>query len=211
MKNNIIWAVILVIVVGGLVAFAVTRNDADDQTETADTTMEQGSDDKMSDDKMESDEDDSHSSDDAMEKDGDAMMEQDGDAMMEKDGEAMEADAMDGEAMEVDDDKMMAKREGAYIDYDEARLSDANDGKVVLFFHAAWCPTCIAANADITANKADIPEGMTIMKVDYDTASALKDKYGVTYQHTFVQVDAEGNQLKKWNGGELDTIVDRAI
>ena len=44
------------------------------------------------------------------------------------------------------------------------------------------------------------------MKVDYDSASgaksqeiALKPKYGVTYQHTLVQVDANGNQVKKWN------------
>ncbi len=29
----------------------------------------------------------------------------------------------------------------------------------------------------------------------------LKKKYGVTYQHTLVQVDAAGNTIKKWSGG----------
>ncbi len=38
------------------------------------------------------------------------------------------------------------------------------------------------------------------VKTDYDTERELKKKYGVTYQHTFVQVDAQGNQIKKWGG-----------
>ena len=28
----------------------------------------------------------------------------------------------------------------------------------------------------------------------------LKKKYGVVYQHTFVQVDKDGNLIKKWSG-----------
>ena len=99
-----------------------------------------------------------------------------------------------------------AQRKGDYVNYDESRLSDANDGKVVLFFHAAWCPTCTVAEADIVAKKDEIPTGATIMKVDYDTATALKRKHSVVYQHTFVQVDANGDQLKKWSGGGLDTL-----
>ncbi len=41
---------------------------------------------------------------------------------------------------------------------------------------------------------------MTIVVVDFDTANDLRQKYGVTVQHTFVQVDAEGNELAKWSG-----------
>ena len=36
----------------------------------------------------------------------------------------------------------------------------------------------------------------------------LKKKYEVTYQHTFVQVDAQGNMIKKWSGGALADIID---
>jgi len=39
-----------------------------------------------------------------------------------------------------------------------------------------------------------------LLKVDYDKSTDLKRKYGVTYQHTFVQVDKGGHLLKKWSG-----------
>jgi hypothetical protein len=45
-----------------------------------------------------------------------------------------------------------------------------------------------------------IKEGVTILDVNYDTATDLKKKYGVTYQHTLVQVDTKGNQIAKWQG-----------
>lgn len=79
--------------------------------------------------------------------------------------------------------------------------------KNVLFFYASWCPTCRAADADITAKQSSIPKGVVIHKVDYDTATDLKKKYGVTYQHTFVQVDEKGEMITKWSGGDLATIV----
>jgi hypothetical protein len=42
---------------------------------------------------------------------------------------------------------------------------------------------------------------VTILEVDYDKYGELKQKYGVTMQHTLVQVDAAGNQIMKWSGG----------
>lgn len=89
---------------------------------------------------------------------------------------------------------------GTYEDYAEAKLQNANSGSVVLFFNAAWCPDCRATAKDVEANRAKIPAGVTILSVDYDTYTDLRKKYGVTYQHTFVQVDTQGNQLKKWGG-----------
>ena len=50
------------------------------------------------------------------------------------------------------------------------------------------------------ARVTSIPEDVHILVVDYDAAQDLKKKYAVTYQHTFVQVDAEGKLLKKWSG-----------
>jgi hypothetical protein len=41
---------------------------------------------------------------------------------------------------------------------------------------------------------------VSILKVDYDKETELKKKYGVTYQHTLVQVDKDGNLIKKWSG-----------
>jgi thiol-disulfide isomerase/thioredoxin len=71
---------------------------------------------------------------------------------------------------------------------------------VVLFFKASWCPSCRAIDADIKANLSKIPVSLVILDVNYDNSSELKQKYGVTSQHTFVQVDKNGNLLKKWGG-----------
>ncbi|MBY0310267.1 thioredoxin family protein [Patescibacteria group bacterium] len=90
---------------------------------------------------------------------------------------------------------------GNYLVYAEEKLAMAQTGKVVLFFKAGWCPSCRALDSDIKAKVTTIPTGLTILEVDYDTATALKQKYGVTTQHTLVQVDEKGTLLKKWSGG----------
>ena len=78
---------------------------------------------------------------------------------------------------------------------------DNSDKKRVLFFHANWCPTCKAADADFNSNLSEIPGGVVVIKTDYDNEDELKEKYGITYQHTFVQVDENGDEVTKWNGG----------
>ena len=114
-----------------------------------------------------------------------------------KEGETM----MKDDKMVVKDDAMMMKG-GQYIAYDASKIAFAKEGKVVLFFNASWCPTCKAVDADIKASLKDIPADTLIMSVDYDSSKDLKVKYGVTTQHTFVQVDANGSSLNKWVGGD---------
>ncbi len=91
---------------------------------------------------------------------------------------------------------------GSYVDY--AKYAANRDmyaaGKVVLFFHADWCPKCRETDANLTADPASIPAGLTIVKADFDSETDLRQKYGVTVQHTFVQVDNQGGQLAKWTG-----------
>ena len=97
---------------------------------------------------------------------------------------------------------------GSFEVYAPEKLAKADSGKVVLYFRAAWCPTCKALDANIRANLDKIPAGVTILDVDYDKYNDLKKKYNVTYQHTLVQVDASGNQIKKWSGSPtLDSIL----
>lgn len=99
-------------------------------------------------------------------------------------------------AMKAEEAMTMIK--GSYSAYDPAKLVNAEKGKVVLNFSASWCPTCVEANKNFRASAT--PEGLTLLEVDYDNSTDLKRKYGVTYQHTFVQVDKNGNLLKKWSG-----------
>ncbi len=90
---------------------------------------------------------------------------------------------------------------GSYEAYSPTKLAMAESGDVVLFFYASWCPSCRGLNSDIEKNVGTIPTGVTILKTDYDKEVALKKKYGVTTQHTLVQVDKNGNLIKKWSGG----------
>jgi thiol-disulfide isomerase/thioredoxin len=122
--------------------------------------------------------------------------------MMKKDEAMMKEDVMSDEAM---------MKHGSYEAYAPAKLAKANTGKVVLFFRASWCPSCKTLDANITKNAMAIPEGLTILDVNYDDSTELKKKYGVTYQHTLVQVDASGNQIAKWSGSPtLADIVTKA-
>lgn len=95
-----------------------------------------------------------------------------------------------------------------YVDYSPTAIADAtaDGGKVVLFFHAAWCPTCRSAEKDILSRIDELDPTITIIKTDYDTENELKKKYNVTYQHTFVQVDKNGELVTLWNGGSLNEI-----
>ena len=140
-----------------------------------------------------------------MKKDGEVMMEKGADTtekkedvMMKKEGEMMKKE--DGAMMEGKDKGVVATG-GSYETYSPEKIARAESGKVVLFFRAGWCPTCKALDADIRSNLENIPDGVTILDVDYDNSTFLKQKYGVTYQHTLVQVDASGNMVNKWSGG----------
>jgi thiol-disulfide isomerase/thioredoxin len=112
----------------------------------------------------------------------------------------------------VDDEDTGAEAEpavapGDYLDYYDGAIAET-PGLKVLFFHASWCPKCRALDADIEANR--IPDGMTIFKVDFDTATDLRQRYGVTLQTTIVYVDDDGELLTK---GVLydDTTLDALI
>lgn len=91
---------------------------------------------------------------------------------------------------------------GSYITLAEYEADPASYAgtDVVLFFNARWCSTCKVARDNIQADLASIPPDLTIVVVDFDTANDLRRTYGVTVQHTFVQVDADGTELAKWAG-----------
>lgn len=89
----------------------------------------------------------------------------------------------------------------------ETAQAFAAERPTVLFFHASWCPTCRAAMADIDA-RLDELDDIALLIVDYDTERALRRRYGVSYQHTFVQIDESGEAIAVWNGGKVDEILE---
>jgi thioredoxin 1 len=102
---------------------------------------------------------------------------------------------------------------GSYVPYTRAALQNAVNTKRVLFFYANWCPTCRPVHSALEAEDAKIPAGVTVIRVNYNDTETdqeekdLAKKYAVTYQHTFVLLDQNGKEVKKWNGGSLDDII----
>jgi thioredoxin 1 len=122
-----------------------------------------------------------------------AMMKDGSDSMMKK-------ETMADESMMKKDEEAAMMNKGSYEAYSASKIVLAEKGDVVLFFKASWCPTCRALDADIKANTTSIKDGLTILEVNYDVETSLKQKYGVTSQHTLVQVDKDGNLIAKWSG-----------
>lgn len=142
-------------------------------------------------------------------------------SMNNKDDAMMKGKIEDTKMMEKSSDDIMKKEDtgmmdkadtmmkvGSYEAYSTDKLARAVTGDVVLFFHASWCPSCRGLNSSIESNLKSIPEGVTILKTDYDRETELKKKYGITYQHTLVQVDKDGNMINKWSGSpSLDSLL----
>lgn len=117
------------------------------------------------------------------------------------------------DSMAPDKDESMMKKSGSYLPFSPEVLAANSENRRVLFFYASWCPTCKPADKNFSDNVSKIPEDVAVIRVNYsdpDTDQAEKDlakKYGITYQHTFVQIDADGKEIAKWNGGSLTELL----
>ncbi|OIO53515.1 hypothetical protein AUJ46_04940 [Candidatus Peregrinibacteria bacterium CG1_02_54_53] len=94
------------------------------------------------------------------------------------------------------DTAAMAK--GEYVAYHEGVIGDGQTS--VLFFHATWCPVCKRADTSLRGWYAGDDAFLTTYKVDYDTQKELKKRYGITYQHTFIKIDGQGNAIGRLEG-----------
>jgi len=114
---------------------------------------------------------------------------------------------------DTDNSVVMQDKDARYLAYSKSAFERAAMTKRVLFFYANWCPTCRPADADFQKNSATIPDGVTLIRVNYndtDTDQEEKDlakKFQVTYQHTFIQIDEQGNVIAKWNGGQTKELL----
>lgn len=116
--------------------------------------------------------------------------------------------------MEKSEDDLIVKPIGSrYVEYSKTTLAQAARGRRVLYFYANWCPTYRPADANLRENEARIPENMIVVRVNYNDSDtdaeekALAKQYGITYQHTFVQIDRQGKELTKWNGGQIEELL----
>lgn len=72
--------------------------------------------------------------------------------------------------------------------YTAEALAEAQkaDKPVALHFHAEWCPTCKAQEKVLQALKAEPGLDLTVLVANYDTEKALKQRFKVRGQSTFV-------------------------
>jgi thiol-disulfide isomerase/thioredoxin len=138
----------------------------------------------------------------ASQPDTSGMMAAPGQGSMASAGAGMKADPAMGNQLR------MAKSSGMKVIFKDLMSAQAlaSKGPVVLFFAADWCPYCQADLKDINANGSRLGK-TNVVVVDYDHSAALKAKYGVTVQDTFVQIDSKGEKLAVWNGGGVDGIL----
>lgn len=87
-----------------------------------------------------------------------------------------------------------------------AAESLAKGGPVVIFFAADWCPYCQADLRDINSHGDMLAKDITVVVANYDTETALKTRYAVTVQDTFVQIGSDGRKLAVWNSGGVEAI-----
>ena len=102
----------------------------------------------------------------------------------------------------------MMKKDTGYQMYSEALVDSAlkSGQKVAIFFHASWCPSCRALDEAIKSNLSQIPSNTIIVQANYDTETALKQKYGVTVQTTVITLKSDGSLDQKMIGPK--TLVD---
>lgn len=99
-----------------------------------------------------------------------------------------------------------------YAEYTKDTLDRAASKRRVLFFYASWCPTCRPADADFNTNIDALPSDIAIIRVNYNDPETspeeqvLAQQYNVTYQHTFVQIDAQGKERARWTGGQIEEL-----
>lgn len=89
---------------------------------------------------------------------------------------------------------------------DAQLLALAGKAPTVLFFFAAWCPNCQAAVREFQTRWDDARPGFVLVIADYDKETALKARYGIAFQDTYVQIAPDGGRLRAWNGGGLDAL-----
>lgn len=121
-------------------------------------------------------------------------------------GQADAGDMAEGSMMEKEEMEVNAIVEFKSLSHAKQLASEK---PTVLFFNASWCPSCKGAVKDFKANESDIKDYYLIL-VDYDNSDDLQKKYGVSYQHTFVQIDSEGEAVTKWNGGGVSELLEKA-
>ncbi len=119
----------------------------------------------------------------------------------------------EGQPTDAPENESILSGEGKYVAYKDGILDTDTEGRRVLFFYASWCPLCRPVDAALKADTSSLPSDVRIIRVHYNDPETLESdkkiaqKYAITYQHTFVQIDSQGEEITRWNGGGIPEIL----
>ena len=65
----------------------------------------------------------------------------------------------------------------------------------VLFFHSKWCGECRRDEKALKQWQEENGLPVSVYKVDYGSATDLKNRYNVAQQNTYVVIDGKGNAI----------------
>ena len=92
-------------------------------------------------------------------------------------------------------DDPIEEESGQYLPYAEGVIG--NGRQSVLFFWASWCPYCKTNDERLKKWEDDGLLDFNAYKVNYDTESDLKNRYGVVNQDTHILIDGDGDEIRR--------------
>lgn len=116
-------------------------------------------------------------------------------------------------AMPAKEDAIMKQGQGTYEPYSKAFYNAYTSGgdRIVLDFYANWCPTCIAGEPVFKRIIEESDFEVHALRVNYNDSDtdedekALAKTFGITYQHTFIYLDANGNEINRTIGARSES------
>ena len=172
----------------------------EDKPQGDDSTMEEDS--MMKDDKSPSD-DSMMKQEDKME--GDATKKDD--AMMEDAPKEDSTMKQEDKMMQNEEDSMMKDSEQSsavpyYIAFSNGEFNRAASARkaTLMYFYAPWCPICQAEEPKVKSWVEGSGLNVAGFRVDYDHETQLKQKLGVTSQHTTIIFDTQGKESARYVG-----------
>lgn len=100
--------------------------------------------------------------------------------------------------------------------YTAEALAEAQkaDKPVALHFHADWCPTCKAQEKVLQTLKSEPGLDLTVLVANYDTEKALKQRFNIRGQSTFVVLRGEkerGRVVGETSAAGIRTVLKTAL
>jgi thiol-disulfide isomerase/thioredoxin len=120
---------------------------------------------------------------------------------------------VEGTVPQTDTGTADAQAGGTYEPYSKALYdrSRAEGVPIILYFYANWCPICKAEEPEFRRLVEETSFGVRAIRVNYNDSDtdadekALAKQFGITYQHTFVYIDREGNEISRTIGARSES------